>query len=504
MNKRIKSFLGLSLGALAAATVSAQAPTGSAAGAGRPIEGQYIVVFNPGVANGPALAAQLAQQQGGEVLQTYRHALQGFAARLPAPAVEALRRNPNVAFVEQDAAVTLDETRIEPAAGQAGATWGLDRIDQTTRALDGLYRYRYTGSGVHAFVIDTGIRPDHVEFAGRLLPGATAVADGNGTADCNGHGTHVAGTVGGSTWGVAKGVALVPVRVLDCAGSGSTSGIIAGVDWVAGQTALRPAVANLSLGGGKSLAVNSSVAGAVAKGVTMVVAAGNSNADACNVSPASEPSALTVGATTSTDARASYSNFGGCLDLFAPGSSITSAWFTGSAAVNTISGTSMAAPHVAGAAALVLAADPTATPARVASAITGTAITGVVTSAGLRSPNRLLYTMTEPVVPKTVAVASLTGSAAALKNGWSARVTVKVGMAGDLSTGVPGVAVSGRFGSGSTISCVTGSTGACDLASGSYKSTVGSLTFSVTGASGTAITYDSTANAVTQLTVYRP
>jgi subtilisin family serine protease len=456
------------------------------------------------VANGTALAAQLAQQHGGEVLQTYRHALQGFAARLPTPAVEALRRNPNVAFVEQDATVTLDETRIEPAAGQTGATWGLDRIDQTTRALDGVYRYRYTGSGVYAFVIDTGIRPDHAEFTGRLLPGATAVADGNGTADCNGHGTHVAGTVGGSTWGVAKGVALVPVRVLDCAGSGSTSGIIAGVDWVAGQTALRPAVANLSLGGGKSLAVNSSVAGAVAQGVTMVVAAGNSNADACNFSPASERSALTVGATTSTDARASYSNFGACLDLFAPGSSITSAWFTGGTAVNTISGTSMAAPHVAGAAALVLAADPSASPAQVAGVITGTAVTGVVTSAGSRSPNRLLYTMTEPVAQQTVAVAALTGTAAAVKSGWNARVTVRVGRAGDLSTGVAGVTVSGRFGSGSVVSCTTGSAGACDLASGNYKSTMGSVTFSVTGASGTAITYDASANAVSQVTIYRP
>jgi subtilisin family serine protease len=505
VNKNFHRLGCLAGWALAVTGVSAQAPgAGGGPGGLRPIEGQYIVVFNPTVANPQALAAQLAQQQGAEVLQSYRHAIKGFAARMPSQAVEALRRNPNVAFVEQDARVTLDAARIEPPASQFGVTWGLDRIDQTTRALDSVYRYRYTGSGVYAFVIDTGIRPDHVEFTGRLLTGVTAVADGNGTVDCNGHGTHVAGTVGGSTWGVAKGVTLVPVRVLDCAGSGSYSGIIAGVDWIAGQTALRPAVANMSLGGGKSLAVNSSVAGAVAQGVTMVVAAGNSNADACNYSPASEATALTVGATTSADARATYSNYGPCLDLFAPGSSITSAWFSASTATNTISGTSMAAPHVAGAAALVLAAEPSATPARVASVITSTAIGGVVSSAGSRSPNRMLYTMSEPVVPQTVAVAALTGSATALRSGWSARVTVKVGQAVDLSTGVAGVAVSGRFGSGSVVTCVTGASGSCDLSSGTYKNTVGSVVFTVTGASGTAVTYNAAANAVSQVAVYRP
>ncbi len=243
---------------------------------------------------------------------------------------------------------------------------------------------------MNAFIIDTGIRPDHVEFTGRLLPGYTAINDANGTTDCNGHGTHVAGTVGGTSWGVAKQVSLVPVRVLDCKGSGTWSGIIAGIDWVANNP-LRPAVANLSLGGSKSSAVNAAVAGAVAKGVTMVVAAGNSNANACNYSPSSEPSAITVGATANGDARATYSNYGSCVDIFAPGTAVTSAWNTGSSASNTISGTSMASPHVAGVAALALQANPAASPAAITSFLVSKATAGVVTSAGTGSPNRLVY-----------------------------------------------------------------------------------------------------------------
>jgi subtilisin family serine protease len=225
-----------------------------------------------------------------------------------------------------------------------------------------------------------------------VTSGYTAINDGRGTSDCNGHGTHVAGTVGGTTWGVAKNTRLVAVRVLDCRGSGTTSGVIAGVDWVTANH-VKPAVANMSLGGGTSSTLDAAVNNAVAAGVTMVVAAGNSNVDACTASPARAASAITVGATTNTDARASYSNFGSCLDIFAPGSSITSAWYTSNTSTSTISGTSMAAPHVAGAAALYLQGNPTASPSAVTSAIIGDATTGKVTSAGSGSPNRLLYTL---------------------------------------------------------------------------------------------------------------
>lgn len=499
---------GLMLGAaLAATSVWAQPVTGERArgfGASRPIDGQYIVVFNQRVTNPTALAAQLAAQANSQVLFSYSNTIKGFAGRMSFQAAEALSRNPNVEFVEQDATVSLSEARIDPPAVQSGATWGLDRIDQTALPLGGQYRYRYTGAGVYAFIVDTGIRPDHVDFGGRVVAGYTAINDGVGTNDCDGHGTHVAGTVGGATWGVAKSVTLVPVRVLDCAGSGSWAGVIAGVDWLAGRTALRPAVANMSLGGGVSSSVNAAVARAVDAGVTVVVAAGNSNTNACNSSPASEPKALTVGATASNDARASYSNFGSCLDLFAPGSSITSSWYTGPEDTNTISGTSMASPHVAGAAALVLAENPSATPAQVGQSLIGSATVGLVASAGTGSPNRLLFTMAEPVVPQTVAIASLTGSTTKIKTSWRANVAVKVGQVLNPSSGVSGVSVTGRFGTAAAVSCVTGSDGTCALSSPTYKSNVGNVTFSVTGVSGSGITYASGSNVASQLTLYRP
>jgi subtilisin family serine protease len=347
---------------------------------GRPVPDQYIVLLRPG-SEDPAVAAT---RTGGEVLHVYRNAVRGFAVRIPAAAAEALGRNPQVLLVEQDQVVTTGSTT------QSGATWGLDRIDQRDLPLNSSYTYASTGSGVRAYIIDTGIRAAHTDFGGRVISGATAISDGGGTADCNGHGTHVAGTVGGGVWGVAKGVSLVPVRVLGCDGSGTLSGVIAGVDWVRGQSH-RPAVANMSLGSGASSSLDTAVKNAIAAGITFVVAAGNSNVNACNYSPARVPEAITVGATTSTDARASYSNIGSCLDLFAPGSGITSAWHTSNSATNTISGTSMASPHVAGVAALVLAGSPSLTPDQVSSAIVAAATTGKVTSPGRNSPNRLLF-----------------------------------------------------------------------------------------------------------------
>ena len=288
-----------------------------------------------------------------------------------------------MSLVERDQVFTISTT-------QSPATWGLDRIDQRARPLSNSYTYTRTGAGVRAYIIDTGIRFSHGEFGGRATSGFDAV-DGGAADDCNGHGTHVSGTVGGATYGVAKGVSLVGVRVLDCAGSGTTSGVIAGVDWVTANH-VKPAVANMSLGGGASAALDQAVANSIAAGVTYAIAAGNSNARACNYSPARVATAITVGATTSTDARASYSNWGSCLDLFAPGSSITSSWYTSNTATNTISGTSMATPHVAGVAALYLQGNPGATPATVRNALVANATSGVVGNARTGSPNLLLFT----------------------------------------------------------------------------------------------------------------
>lgn len=352
------------------------------------IDGQYIVVLEArATASDRSRVIAQARDNGGRVLAQYAAALNGFAAHLPDRAVAALRGNARVSYIEADQRVSLSTT-------QSPATWGLDRVDQRSLPLNNSYTYTPTGSGVTAYVIDTGILGTHTEFGGRVGSGYTAISDGRGTTDCNGHGTHVAGTVGGTTYGVAKQVTLRPVRVLDCTGNGTNSGVIAGVDWVtANHAAGAPAVANMSLGGGASSAVDTAVNNSIGDGVTYAVAAGNDNVDACNGSPSRVAAALTVGSTTSTDARSSFSNYGSCLDLFAPGSSITSAWYTSTTATNTISGTSMATPHVAGVAALYLQGSPSASPATVASAINSGATTGVVTSPGTGSPNRLLYSL---------------------------------------------------------------------------------------------------------------
>ncbi len=362
------------------------------------IEGQYIVVFNPdrlpaaagaGREKGLAIAAQnaavdLASRHGGDVERVYGHALQGFSVRASEQTVARMLKDPRVAFIEEDAKVSVSAT-------QSGATWGLDRSDQRALPLNGSYVYDYTGSGVRAYIIDTGILASHQDFGGRVLSGYTAINDGRGSNDCNGHGTHVAGTVAGATWGIAKSARPVPVRVLDCAGSGSNSGVIAGIDWVR-YNHVKPAVANMSLGGGASSAVDTAVNNLNAAGVTVVVAAGNDNSNACNYSPARASGAYTVGSTSSNDYRSSFSNYGSCLDIFAPGSSIRSAWHTSTTATNTISGTSMASPHVAGAAALYLQRYPSSSPSTVKSWLTNNATTGRVYSIGTGSPNRLLYT----------------------------------------------------------------------------------------------------------------
>ena len=347
----------------------------------------YIVLLQPG--SDHASAGREFKRAGWRIEKEYTNVLSGFAVSLPVGAVAGLEHNPKVQYIEPDAEVIASDTQ-SPAP-----SWGLDRIDQRAMPLSNSFTYSATGqgAGVKAYVIDSGVLSTHTDFEGRVAPGFSAIDDlVNTTEDCNGHGTHVSGTLAGTTFGVAKEATIVPVRVLDCQGSGTTAGVIAGLDWVARDHTSGPAVANMSLEGKPSRALDTAVASLIADGVSVVVAAGNSHASACASSPARVEEAVTVGATNTTDSRAPYSNFGQCVDLFAPGSYITSDWYTSSTATNTLSGTSMATPHVSGVVALFLSRTPTLTPSEVALALTSSATAGVVADAGPRSPNLLLYT----------------------------------------------------------------------------------------------------------------
>ncbi|MFD0438561.1 peptidase S8 [Streptomyces sp. WAC 01325] len=391
-NFRFAAITGLAtaalVGGLTALPAQAAPAEGKILAAGSPtaVKDSYIVTLkrSAGLKAASGAGKSLVKEYGGSVDKTFRTALNGYSATLSATEARRLAADPAVASVEQNQRVRLADTT------QTSAPWGLDRIDQAALPLSGTYTYPDSaGSGVTAYVIDTGVRITHQQISGRASYGYDAV-DGDTTAsDGNGHGTHVATTIAGSTYGVAKKAKIVAVRVLDNSGSGTTAGVIAGIDWVTDNHS-GPSVANLSLGGGASTTLDTAVRNSIASGVTYAVAAGNSSANASSYSPARVTEAITVGATTSSDARASYSNYGSVLDIFAPGSSITAGWYTSDTATNTISGTSMATPHVAGAAAVYLAGHTSATPAAVASALTGGATANVVTSPGSGSPNRLL------------------------------------------------------------------------------------------------------------------
>ncbi|KFZ78378.1 peptidase S8 [Amycolatopsis sp. MJM2582] len=385
MNSRRLTGIGLAAAVVTvlAGVTPAQAAEGAIVGAGAEgaVADSYIVVLKDGsTADKPSLASKF----GGAIGRQYTQGISGFSVALKERQAKRLAADPAVAFVEQNKVLRAEATQTNPPS------WGLDRIDQRDLPLDSKYNYSTTASNVNVYVLDTGIRATHTDFGGRVKQGYDFVDNDTNADDGYGHGTHVAATIAGAKYGVAKGASLYPVRVLGSDGSGTTAGVISGVDWIT-KNAKKPAVANASLGGGASTALDTAVRNSIKSGVTWTIAAGNSNVNAANTSPARVTEALTVAAADRTDRRASFSNYGSVVDLFAPGVSITSAWKDNDTATYTGNGTSFAAPHVAGAAALYLSTHTGATAAQVAQALISASTPGKVTNPGSGSPNRTLY-----------------------------------------------------------------------------------------------------------------
>ncbi len=467
------------------------------------IKNQYIVVLKERSDLPARAAAAIAKQHNGQVLFVYNQAIRGFAVRIPEQAaanfLTAMQKNPQVSYVEEDALMQANTIT------QSNAVWGLDRIDQRNLPLSKSYSYNQTGSAVNAYIVDTGILASHQEFSGRVQAGYSAIADNNGTSDCNGHGTHVAGTVGGSTYGVAKNVGLVPVRVLDCAGSGSMSGVLAGLDWII-QNGRKPAVVNMSLGGNAYSTLDTAVDNLFNNGYVAVVAAGNSNTDACTSSPARAGKVLTIAATDSNDSRASYSNYGSCVDLFAPGSQISSAWIGSNSSAAIASGTSMAAPHVAGVVATMLENNSTATPQSISDQLLNQSTLNLVQNP-MGSPNRLLYSLidAQAIIPTPSIIAhisKLSATTLRYRNGtWRANVTVSVTDSNNLA--VSNATVTGSFSvGGSNLNCTTNSLGQCQINSGTIKGAT-QTNFNITNISGSNLTYAASSNVVSAITIYR-